>query len=162
MIRETLLFTDEAAVIADMLRDEWSLGPSEVPNIEYIPEKAVQNARVGAIFVYVVSTSNRQSTTDYRTIDKTVHLNIKLDNRTRDNHFKMGQEIYRILMANRRIGRRHNMGNSYLEVNNHRTLPNEVGWYTTIFDVTFVAHNVSLISAGFGDKINSQIEDNRV
>ena len=160
-VRENVFFTDDAAVIAKMLANEWSLGPENTPNIMYIPETYIVNSRVGSIYVYVAGTPKpRISTTDYRTLDKSVRVNIKLDTRRRDTHFLWGEEIVRIILANRRKGRRNQVGASYLELGSVRPLPNESGWYTTIIEVTLVYHNMAIRSAGFGDKINRQIEDN--
>jgi hypothetical protein len=159
-VREYPFFTDDAAVISNMLRDQWSLGPEQTPNIMYVPETYVVNARVGAIYVYVTSVSNNISSMDYRTIDREARVNIKVSTRFRDTHFLWNDEVYRILLSNRRIGRRHQVGASFLKVNNYHTLQNESGWYTTIFEVVLTYHNMAIRSAGFGDKINRQIEDN--
>jgi len=161
-VEEYLFFTDDAAVIAKLLRDEWSLGPENTPNIMYVPETYVVNSRVGSIYVYVAGAPRMKiSTTDYRTLDKSVKVNIKLDTRFRETHFKWGQEIMRIILANRRLGRRGQVGANYLELTNYRPLPNESGWYTTVFEVVLTYHNMAIRSAGFGDKINRQIEDNK-
>ena len=45
-------YRDVPQMVANWFKTQWSLGPQQTPNVEYIPEKFIMNARVGAIYVY--------------------------------------------------------------------------------------------------------------
>ena len=68
MMDEALYFSDDARLFADMLREQWSLGPGEEPVVSYVPESYFMQSRTGSIFVYRVSMPMSISTTDYRTL----------------------------------------------------------------------------------------------
>lgn len=155
-IAESDLFPDDEKLIADMLKNQWSLEIGDKPNIEYIPESFMMDAgRVGTIYVYSMSASEQVSSTDYATLRRTVALGIRLSTRNREQHFEYGREIRRILAANRRAGQGKEKlkGYTYLEVNNIRRATDLNGWYTTTFDIRLITFNLPLRSEGFGPYI---------
>lgn len=157
-VDETPLFTDDAGVIGELLKENWSLGPGKEPAISYKPESYMMNARYGAIYIYTISRNTQVSSTDYRTLQITSHVGIKISNSIRENHFEMCEEIKRILMANRRTGKKNLGGYTFLELGSERFSNDLVGWYTTTMDISLKSYNTPLRSAGFGDRINSRIE----
>ncbi len=153
------MYSDDAKMIAEMLRDQWSLGPQQEANITYIPEQIMVSARVGNIFVYRVSRNNRISTTDYQTLQRQSNLSIKVSTRFRENHFAWCEEVYRILLANRRKGHAEMGGWLFLEITNDRSMVDLSGWYTTTIDIRLTTYAKPIHSAGFGDRINKIVED---
>lgn len=158
-VRETLLFGDDAKLICDLIKEQWSLGPQNMPTVEYEPESMMMDSRIGSIFVQKLTRSNTINTVDYRTLMRTSTLSIKLSARNRATYYEFGQELYRILLANRRPGYRKLGGYNYLELLSEREVPNLSGWYTMNMDIRLVAQNVPIRSAGFGDNINKRIEE---
>lgn len=147
---EPSLFTDEPKLIADMLRDNWSLGPDDTPTIAYIPEEYMTSARVAFIYVYQVSRYNSVSSTDYRTLQRTSFIAIRLNTRFRHKLFAYMDEIYRIIMNHRRVGQDELKGYTYLEIINDRIQNDLSGWYTATMDVKLTSYNYPIKSAGFG------------
>lgn len=159
VVPENNFFTDDAALVANLLKKEWSLGPEYMPNITYIPEEMAVSARLGYVFVYRVSRTNRITTVDYRTLGRDSHISIKLSTRLRKDYLAFGEEIMRILMANRRLGQDRMEGYTYLEVMSDRDTRDLSGWYTVTIELKLVTYNKAIRSAGFGDTINRQIDD---
>lgn len=157
-IRESPLFTDEPRMIADMLRDNWSLGPDDIPTIAYVPEEYMTSARIAFIYVYQISRYNSVSSTDYRTLQRTSFLAVRLNTRFRHKLFLYMDEIYRIIMAHRRIGQKGLSGFTYMEVINDRVQNDLSGWYTATMDIKLTSYSYPVKSAGFGDSINRVIE----
>lgn len=149
-IEEVLLFTDEPKMIADMLRDNWSLGPDDTPTIAYVPEEYMTSARVAFIYVYQISRYNSVSSTDYRTLQRTSFIAIRLNTRFRHKMFEYMQEIYRIIMNHRRVGQEKLGGFTFMEIINDRIQNDLSGWYTATMDVKLVSYNYPVNSAGFG------------
>lgn len=143
-------FTDDARLIAELLKEQWSLGPGEEPNISYVPESFMIQARIGAIYVYPMSMPMNISTVDYRTIQKLGYVSIRLSTRDRDRHFAWGQEVMRILLANRRAPVLRRCGYTFMEVTSSRMTPDLSGWYTTTFDIKLTCYNRGIKSHGFG------------
>lgn len=160
-VKETPLFTDEPRMIAEMLRDQWSLGPEDTPTIAYVPEEYMTSARVAFIYVYQVSRYNSISTTDYRTLQRTSFLAIRLNTRFRHKLYEYMDEIYRIAMANRRLGQKSLRGYTYFEIINDRIQNDLSGWYTATMDLKLTSYNYPLRSAGFGDRVNRLIEEDK-
>lgn len=158
-IRENELFPDNARMITNMIKNQWSLGAQNECNITFIPEQYMVNARVGSIFVYPISTTNQISSTDYHTLQRTARLGVKVSTRMRENHYVWCEEVYRILMANRRRGQKCMHGWLFLEVTGERQMTDLSGWYTTTFDIKLTTYAKPIRSAGFGDKVNKMIED---
>lgn len=160
-VKETPLFSDEPAMIAEMLRENWSLGPEDTPTIAYVPEEYMTSARVALIYVYQVSRYNSISTTDYRSLQRTSFIAVRLNTRFRNKLFEFMQEVYRIIMANRRLGQKELGGYTYMEIINDRVQNDLSGWYTATMDVKLTSYAYPIQSAGFGDRINRQIEDTK-
>ena len=158
-VPETNLYSDDVRLIADMIREEWSLGPGNEVNIEYMPESTMGTARVGQVYTYLISRNNRISTTDYRTLERHTRIGIRVSNRFRENHYLWCDEIYRILMANRRCGQKRLNRYTFLEVTGDRMFNDLQGWYTTTIDIELTSYNVPIRSAGFGDEINRRIAE---
>lgn len=159
-VPETNLYSDDVRMLTEIIQDNWSIGLDNPLNIEFEPEQFMVNARVGNIFVYHVSRDNRISTVDYRTLHRTSKAGIRVANRFRENHFTWCDEVYRILMANRRLGKgEYGLRTyTYLEVLGDRSFIDLSGWYVTTYDVQLTSYNTPLRSAGFGDEINMSIE----
>lgn len=156
--RESPLFTDEPRMIADMLRDNWSLGPDDIPTIAYVPEEYMTNARVAFIYVYQISRYNSVSSTDYRSLQRTSFLAVRINTRFRHKLFLYMDEIYRIIMAHRRIGQRGLNGFTFMEVINDRVQNDLSGWYTATMDIKLTSYNYPVKSAGFGDLTNRVLD----
>lgn len=159
VVQENSFYTDDTKLIAEMIKREWSLGPEYMPNVTYIPEEMAVNSRLGYVYVYRVSRSNRITTVDYRTYGRDSYISIKLSTRLRKDMYAFGDEIYRILLANRRLGQDRMEGYTYLEILSDKETRDLSGWYTTTIDTKLVTYNKAIRSAGFGDTINRQIDD---
>lgn len=159
VVPEPEMYCDDAKLIADMLKDQWALGTQDQANITYIPEQIMVNARVGSIFVYPVSRTNRISSVDYQTLQRVSNLSIKVSTRFREDHFDWCNEVYRILLANRRRGQKCMNGWLFLEITGDHQLRDLSGWYSTTIDVRLTTYNKSIQSAGFGDTINTKLAD---
>ncbi len=159
-VEEHKFFTDDAEMIANLIRSEWILGPEKEPSIGYTPEAYITNARYGSIYVYVLNRANQITSTDYRTLQRVAHVGIKVTCRHRKPYFEMCEEIYRIILANRRLGIHALNGYSFMEIVNERSSNDLVGWYTTTFDIKLTGYASPIRSAGFGDKTNRKIECN--
>ena len=70
-------------------------------------------------------------------------------------------EIYRIAMANRRLGQKSLRGYTYFEIINDRIQNDLSGWYTATMDLKLTSYNYPLRSAGFGDRVNRLIEEDK-
>lgn len=156
-VDETPLFTDEPKMIADLLRDNWSLGPDDTPTISHIPEEYMTSARVAFIYVYQISRYNSVSSTDYNTIQRTSFLAIRLNTRFRHKLFEYMDEVYRIAMANRRLGQNRLKGFTFFEVINDRVQNDLTGWYSATMDLKLTSYNYPLKSDGFGQKYRSDL-----
>lgn len=160
-MRETWLYSDDVRLITNLIKDQWSIGYDNPLNIDYEPEQFWVQGRIGNVFVYHISRDNRISTVDYRTLQRTSRIGIRVANRFRKNHFQWCDEVYRILMANRRLGK--GRGNlctyTYLEVTGDRSFNDLSGWYVTTFDVNLISYNTPLMTAGMGDEINKAVND---
>lgn len=147
---EVEYFTDDARLIADLLREQWSLGPGEEPVVSFVPESQMMQARIGAIYVYTLSMPLNISTVDFRTMQKLGYVSMRLSNRDRARHFAWGQEVMRILLANRRSPRLGDNGYTFMEVTSVRQTPDLSGWYTATFDVKLTSYHRPIRSDGFG------------
>ena len=153
------MYEDDAKLIADMLKDQWSLDIGQELVVAYEPSGYMIDSRVGSIYVYLLNRSNRIASADYRTLERHTRVSIRVSNQFRNNHFLWCDEVYRILMANRRAGKGPLGGNTYLEVLSDRTQNDLSGWHTTTIDIDLVSFNTPLRTAGFGDRINRKVAD---
>ena len=158
-VRENEFFNDDPMMLVDMLKREWSLGPQDTPTITCVPEEMQSSARIALIYVYQISRYNSVSTMDYSTLQRTSFLAIRLNTENRRMFYKYMQEIYRILLANRRLGADKLHGYTYFEIINDRIANDLIGWYTCTLDVKMTAYVYPIRSAGFGDRINKILED---
>lgn len=159
-VPETNLYSDDVRLICDIIREGWSIELEDPLNIEFEPEQFMVNARTGNIFVYHISRTNSINTVDYRTLMRTSKVGIRVATRFRDAHFRWCDEVYRILMANRRIGKPGFGNYTYLEIMGDRSFTDASGWYVTTLDVALRSYNTPLRSAGFGDELNAVIDCN--
>lgn len=157
MIEENDLFPEDERIVCDLLKSQWSLGPSgPVPVFAYLPESFLMNAgRTGSVYVYPVSATEEPSSTDYSTVKRVAYVAVRLSNRGRDQHFAEAREVRRILAANRRLGQsRDGKGNlgwyTYLEVTGIRRATDLSGWYATTFEIRLTTYNLPFRSAGLG------------
>lgn len=157
---ELNFYTDEPKLIANMLKEQWSLDTKGTPlSIGYEPEQFLTNSRVGHIYVYETSHSDQVSTTDYRTIQKESRLSIRVSNRFRDVHYMWVNEVYRILMANRRAGTKLLNGYTHMDVVVDRPYNDASGWYVTTVEIKLISPHMPIMSPGFGPRINKQFAE---
>lgn len=159
VVPEGRFFTDDAKLIADMIKRDWSLGPEYMPNVTFVPEEMAVNARLGYVFVYRVTRPNRITTVDYRTLGRESYVSVKISTRLRKDMFAFGDELMRIFLANRRLGQDRMDGYTYLEIQSDKETRDLSGWYSSTIDLKLVTYNKAIRSAGFGDTINRQIDD---
>lgn len=157
-VPENDFFSDDVRMIADLLKDSWSLEPGKEPSIGYTPESYITSARYGSIYVYMLNRSNQITTTDYRTLQRVAHIGIKVTARHRVPYFEMCQEVYRIILANRRCGVHRLNGYSFMEIQNERQSNDLTGWYTCTFDIKLTGFAKPIHSAGFGDDVNRMVD----
>lgn len=156
---ETPMYTDDVSLVAQMLKDQWSLGPDQEPNIQFEPEAFMANSmtetgRNGLIYVYQLSRTNRVASTDYRTLERTSHISIRVSNRFRNIHYLWCDEVYRILLANRRLGNADLNGYTFLEINNDQQSNDLSGYYTTTFDIKLTCYASPIRSHGFSRPVH--------
>lgn len=163
VVPETNLYSDDVRVIYDLIKDNWSIGYDNPLNIDFEPEQFFVQGRVGNIFVYHISRTNKINTVDYRTLERHSKIGIRVATRFRKNHYQWCDEVYRILMANRRLGKGRDKlwTYTYLEVLDDRQFTDLSGWYATTIDVELTSYNTPIVTAGFGDDINKAIFESR-
>lgn len=159
-VEETTFYTDDTKWVHDLVKEEWAL-PFEEPTFKYLTESSMMDSRRGSIFFYPVSRNNAISSTDYSTIRRISYISIKINTRFRDVLYDWAQEIYRIMLANRRRGNSDSNGYTFLEVVSDREQTDLTGWYTTTIDIKLTRLYKPIKSAGFGNKINRQITDSQ-
>ncbi len=152
---ENGFFRDDVAVITDMLKNQWSLGPEDTPVISYSMEGMMVDARKAYVYVYHVSRYNSISSTDYHTLQRTSFIDIRVSTRARPKLYMYAQEIYRIIYANRRVGPDKLNGYTWMEITNDRLDNSAQGWYSVLFSIKLVSYCYPIYSPGFGDEINS-------
>ena len=154
---ELRFFTDEPKLLADMLKDQWSLDTMNMPlAVGFEPEQFMTNARVGYVYIYETSHGDQVSTTDFRTVEKESRVSIRVSTRFRDVHYVWVNEIYRILMANRRAGTKLLNGYTHMEVVVDRPYNDASGWYVTTIEVKLVSPHMPILSPGFGPDVNRE------
>jgi len=149
-VGEYQYFNDDPRFIAEMLDDNWDTFPLEKPVITYLPDQWMTSARHAFIYVYQVSRYNSVSSTDYRTIQRTSFVAIRLNCPNRESFFAYFDHIYQIILAHRRIGQAKLHGYTYMEVINDRVINDLSGWYTGTMDVKLTSYNYPVESDGFG------------
>lgn len=143
---------DDAELIYNLLVDQWSLDPWDTPEIRYEPEAMMVNARNGLIFISSMSQSTSIASIDYGSVTQTGYVSIRLSSRFKTDHFRWRNEIWRILMANRRLGRPDGrLGNyTFMEVTRTNRLTDLSGWYVSVFDVRLTGYCIPIDSTGLG------------
>ena len=154
---EVIMASDDVGCITKILKDDWSLGPYDTPVIDFVPEATMAMAIPAYIYVYQVSRYNSISSTDYRTLQRNSFIGIRISTRSRDVLYRYMDEVYRIMMANRRAGPQFLNHYSYLEVINDHIDNSSVGWYSATIDVKMIAYCFRVKSPGFGRAINESI-----
>lgn len=148
-------FNDDVRFMAELLQDNWdtfSEGNQEAPVITYDPKQWQTSARHGGyIYVYQISRYNSVVTMDYRTIQRTVFLALRLTAPHRDQLYRLVDEVYRIIFAFRRTGQAKLFGYTYMEIINDRISNELTNWYTDTMDIKLTCYNYPISSSGFGD-----------
>lgn len=152
--KESVLASDDVGCIAKILKDDWSLPPYDTPVIDYIPEAVMAYAMPAYIYVYQVSRYNSISSTDYRTLQRNSFIGIRISTRSRDKLYLYLDEVYRILMANRRAGPQYLNHYTYMEAINDHIDNSANGWYSATVDVKMISYCFRIKSPGFGKEIN--------
>lgn len=147
---EVLYFSDDARLFAEMLREQWSLGPGEEPTISFEPESFFMQSRTGSIYVYSVSMPMSISTVDYRTMQRLGYVSLRLSVRDRRRFYVWGQEVQRILLANRRAPVLREYGYTFYVVSSIKQISDLSGWYSATFDIKLTCYNRGIVSSGFG------------
>ena len=145
-----MFYKDLPRILADMLKEQWSLPLGEEPTITFDRNAYFQEGRVGSIFIYQTNRTNSISTTDYRTLERNAYVSIRLTNPDRARHFVWAEEIYRIIMANRRAGPERLGGYLFMEVVDDTTLNDPSGWFQSTIDLRFTTYSHPIKSSGFG------------
>lgn len=157
-VQETEFYPDDERMLAELLKDQWSLPIGYEPVIQYEPESYMVNAGVGSIYIYTTSTSPQINTTDYNAVGLTTYASFRVSARVREFHRMWCNEILRIIIANRRIGKCVLGPYTYMEPLAIRKTNDLSGWYTTTIEARLVSHNTPIRSAGMGDEINKIVE----
>lgn len=110
----------------------------------------MMHIRNGGIFVYQTNRTNRISSVDYRTFERQAYVSLRVTNKDRDQHFQHCEEVYRILMANRRAGPCRLNGYEFLEVVDDLSMNDLSGMYATTIDCRLTGYAHPIRSAGFG------------
>lgn len=152
--KESVLASDDVGCIAKILKDDWSLPPYDTPVIDYVPEAVMAYAMPAYIYVYQVSRYNSISSTDYRTLQRNSFIGIRISTRSRDKLYLYLDEVYRILMANRRAGPQYLNHYTYMEAINDHIDNSANGWYSATVDVKMISYCFRIKSPGFGKEIN--------
>jgi len=140
---------DDAKLICDLLSREWPDTPGQPrPTFVYEREAYMMDSRFGTIFVYLVSSQKTISDTDYRTVDRSPRLGIKLSCRSRDLMFAWSRIIESILLAHRRSMRRISPY-TFLELTSERPDNNADGWYSYNFDIKLTGYHIPIHGSGY-------------
>lgn len=153
---ESVMFSDDVGCIAKILREDWSLPPIDTPRIDYVPESFMAYAMPAYIYVYQVSRYNSISSTDYKTLQRNSFIGIRISTRSRDKLYQYMEEVYRILMANRRAGPEYLNHYTYMEAINDHIDNGSNGWYSATIDVKMISYCFRLKSPGFGREVNEE------
>lgn len=148
-------YRDVPQMVANWFKTQWSLGPQQTPNVEYIPEKFIMNARVGAIYVYPTYMNEDIASTNYDYVTRSARVSIKVSTRFRDTQYAWVDEVYRILYVNRRRGKICMDGWEFLEILSNRPTQDLSGWYTNTIDVKFTDNADYIESIGIGDNLKN-------
>lgn len=152
-VGEYQYFTDDVKLIYDMLDGNWeNTLPLEKPIIAYKPEQWMTHGDRAFIYIYQISRYNSVSTTDYRTLQRTSFLAVRTTARTREYLYAVVDNIYKIILAHRRVGQRDLGGFTFMEIINDRSLNDLTGWYTNTLDIKLTTYNYPIESSGFGMK----------
>lgn len=153
-----MLDPDLPRIISDLIKEQWDMRIGEEPVIGYKRDMYMMNSRVGAIYVYALSIVPQISTVDYRTTQRTAQLSIRITNPDRDRHIRWVNEVYRIIMANRRAGPRVLGGYEFMEVTALSPSNDLSGFYTDTMDIRMTGYAFPIESAGFGvDDMGNEI-----
>ena len=147
-------FNDDVTFVKELLEKNWdtySENKQEAPVIACDPKQWMTSARHGGfIYVYQISRYNSVSTMDYRTLQRTVFVAIRSTAPHRAMLYRMVDQIYKILLAHRRVGQANLMGYTYMEIINDRISNDLTGWYTDTLDIKLTSYNFPIGSDGFG------------
>ena len=149
-VGEYQYFNDDVKFLHDLLKDNWNTFPLEPPVFAYKPDQWMTSARVAMVYVYQISRYNSVSSVDYRTLQRTSFLAVRLQTQNRDSFYAYMDELYKIIYAHRRVGQKNLHGYTYLEIINDRIVNDLTGWYTATLDVKLVSYNYPVESDGFG------------
>ena len=153
-MKESVLASDDVACIAKILKEDWSLPPYDTPVIDFVPEATMAYAMPAYIYVYQVSRYNSISSTDYRTLQRNSFIGIRISTRSRDKLYLFMDEVYRIIMANRRAGPQYLNHYTYMEAINDHIDNSATGWYSATIDIKLISYCFRVRSPGFGREIN--------
>ncbi len=144
-----LLFTDDAKLVMDLLKDNWPATPGQDPPVFiYELEQMMANARGGAIAVYPVSTTEQIASCDYRTVTRRPRVSILISCRYREQLMRYMRIVYAILMRVRRSGVCRLDPYTYIEINNRRVRTDTNGWHQANIDITLTGWHIPLVEPG--------------
>ena len=150
---DDVIYTDDAREMGELIKSEWSLGFGNEAPIVYDTEALMVDSRVGNIYIYTSSRDYSISSVDYQTINRIAHVGIRVSNRFRDANLLWSNEVYRILMENRRAGARKLWGYTYFDVQSDRMSNDANGWYVRTFDVKLTGNYTPIGPSGFNSPL---------
>ncbi len=139
---------DDAKLICDLLEREWPDTPGEAhPTFIYDREKMFYDSRYGTVYVYLVSSQKTVADTDFRTVDRTPRVSIKLACRSRDLMFRWSRITESILLSHRRAMRAISPY-TFLEIVSERPDNSAEGWYSFDIDVKLTGYHIPIVGSG--------------
>lgn len=145
-------FSDDAKLIADILRRDWPTAPGvDPPQINYERESYMVNAREGAIFVEASSIPENIADSDYRTVTRNGRASVTVSCRFRDKMFDWGEKVCDILYGVRRAGWKELAPYTHLTIASRRLMNNASGWYSMVIELRLTGYHVPVDSDGLGE-----------
>lgn len=146
------LFTDDVKMLADLIRDNWSLEFNSVPNIYFDQNSMARNNVPSSIYIYSLGVSNSRVGINYEAVKRTHRLSVDVQTPVnRQLHFDMCNEVYRILMSFRRAGKDVLGGWDYMDVTANGFKSGYSAYYQDSMDVTLTSEITIIESPGFGN-----------
>ncbi len=149
-------FSDDKQLILDILKEEWSLGAEEVPTWYCKPELMMRNSKIGSVYVYDSAGHNNERILgiNYEGYRRTHRLTIDVMNPLEERNIRWLDEIYRILLNNRRSYklRRDKYDWDYIQIGTDTYRTGYVGFYHTTLEITLVKEFFGIKSDGFGEE----------
>lgn len=146
-------FTDDAKLVAELLRRYWPEVPGvDPPAINYQTEAYMVDSRVGSIFVTELSVPENVASSDYSTVTRTSRVSIRVSCRFRERMVEWSDTVCRCLYEARRAGWDELAPYTFLDITTRRLINDGTGWYTSVIDIKLTGYHIPLDSDGLGQK----------